>query len=884
MKLLRRGLFIVIITVLAATAYPQDKKISITAFDQPLKSVLDAIQQRSGYNIIYSDEIVQDSIKVNIDVSQQPVGQILDSLLQPNGLFYANRDAGMIVIGSTELREQNRAARTRTRELKGRIVDADDRPVPYASIMLLEEDKNVSGTSGEKDGSFSVRYTFEEGMVYKLQASSIGYLPSVTTFQFSDTLQIPPLVLQNDKTAMRMVTVEAARPFVERRADRYIVNVEGSPLADGNNALEVLQKTPGIWVDPNGAIRINGTGTVTVMINDVTQRMSAADLAEYLRTIRSENIKKIEVIANPPAEYEASGTGGIIHIVLKKARDEGFTGQASVVYKPQKGKPYMSSGITAQYKIKKLYLFGNGFLSKEEQVYYARTINDYKDGSSYDGVTDRINRNRQSSYLAGLVYDISDKQSVSFQGGSTLVNLRRYFKTGIVLKDSAGIPVTGYSVTNWRRIPALTTATLNYSYKLDTLGSMFKLLADYVRGKKTEDMDVTSAYTDPLRDTVYRNQYPSSTEIYSGQADYVKQFSSRIKLQTGVKYVATRRDNTVTTEYPGDQGWTADPAASNQFIYDENLLMGYAAAERSVQRTSIKLGVRAEETYMKGNNVTSGQQFSRRYLNLFPSAFILQNLNRKSVPASLSFSYSRRIRRPQFGDLNPFRLRIGDYSVVVGNPDLLPEYSNNFKLGYNFWKGYMASLQYQRTSNIIAEFANPQENGVIEYQTRNFDHRVTYGASLYAPVKITKWWTANTYAGVFYTAYIINDFELAQTTLNLNTYQVFTLKSNIDFTLSAIYSSPYVAGNTKNASLFITDVSAGKKFFDNKLRVRVMLTDIFNTFREKSLTTFNGVRIDFYQKRPTRAVGISVNYILNAGKKIKDKKVEQSAEEEKNRI
>jgi len=287
---------------------------------------------------------------------------------------------------------------------------------------------------------------------------------------------------------------------------------------------------------------------------------------------------------------------------------------------------------------------------------------------------------------------------------------------------------------------------------------------------------------------------------------------------------------------------------------------------------------------MKGNNVTSEQQFTRKYLNLFPSAFLLQQLNDKPVPASLSFSYSRRIRRPQFSDLNPFRLRIGDYSVVVGNPDLLPEYSNNFKLGYNFWKGYMLNLQYQRTHNIIAEFANPQEDGVIEYQTRNFKYRTSYGASVYAPVKITSWWTANIYAGLFHTAYTIDDFQLAQTACYLNSYETFTLKKNFDVTLSTVYSSPYISGNTRNASMFITDLSFGKKFFDNKLRMRLNITDLFNTFREKSLTTYDGVRIDFYQKRPTRTVGISVSYLLNAGKKIKDKKVEQSAEEEKSRI
>lgn len=869
--------------VWAVCAQAQSRRVSVTALHQPLKTVLDRLQQLSGYTIIYSDEVVQDSMITSVNARREPVSVILNRMLPPLGLFYKSRTGQLIVIGSVSLRDQLPAGQP-ARELEGWVMGTDQKPVPYASVTLTDQGHTLSGTAGEDDGRFRILHGFEPGKTYGLQASSVGYKARLFTFVFSDTLKLAPLVLEKEKGTMNVVTVAASRPLVERRADRFIVNVEGTPLADGNNALEVLQKAPGIWVDPDGTIKIQGNGSVTVMINDVVQRMSGSDLAEYLRTIRSENIKKIEVIANPPAEYEASGTGGMIHIILKKARDEGFTGQLTAVYKQQKGKPYWSPGISAQYKIKRFYFFGNGSLSKEAQVYYARTINIYKDNSSYDGITDRVNKNRQSAYQGGVVYDISDKQSLSFQGGTTGTDLLRNFKTGITLKDGGGAMVTGNSVTDWRRTPRLVTGTLNYSYKLDTLGSVFKILGDYVKGRKTEAMQVASVYTDPLRDTLYRNSYPSNTAIYSGQADYVYYITKVTRLQAGLKYVATQRDNTTTAEQMVSDAWVINKDASNQFIYDENLLMGYAAMETSIKQTSFKLGLRAEETSMKGNNVTSAQEFTRRYLNLFPSVFLLQQLNDKAVPASLSFSYSRRIRRPQFGDLNPFRLRIGDYSVMVGNPDLLPEYSDNYRLGYNFWKGYTITLQYQRTNNIIAEFANPQENGVIEYQTRNFKYRTAYGASLYAPVKITKWWTANVYSGVFHMAYVINEFQFAQTALQFNTFHTFTLKNNFDATLATIYNSPYVAGNTRNATMFITDCSFGKKFFDNKLRVRLNLTDVFNTFRERTLTTYNGVKIDFYQKRPTRTIGVSVNYLLNAGKKIKDKKVEQSAEEEKNRI
>ncbi|ANH82561.1 hypothetical protein A8C56_17675 [Niabella ginsenosidivorans] len=883
MKFFRSSVFILLMVFSVAVANAQSKKISVSAADQPLKAVLEQVQMQSGYTIIYSDEVIGDSMKATVNARHQPVSIILNTILPQNGLLYRYRSKGMIIVGSAAP-GNHAAGPVPVKDLEGIVVDADQHPIPYASVSLINRDSTLAGTAGERDGRFRITYAFEDQKKYSIQVSSVGYRTGMFTVAFSDTVHLKPFVLEKEKSTLNTVTVVASKPLMERKADRYIVNVEGTPLGDGNNALEVLQKSPGIWVDANGTIKISGSGSVTIMINDVIQRMSGQDLAEYLRTIRSENIKKMEVIPNPPSEYEASGTGGIVHIILKKARDEGFTGQASAIFRQQKGKPYIASGISAQYKIKKLYFFGNGSFSKEQQIYYARTVNRYEDNSSYDGITDRINNNRQNNLQGGMVYDISEKQSLSFQGSTTGIRLLRNFKTGITLKDSAGGIVTGNSVTGWSRIPRLTTGTLNYNYKLDTLGSVFKILADYVKGEKAEDMNIASVYTDPLKDTLYRNSYPSSTEIYSGQMDYQKYLTVHTKLQAGVKYVAARRDNTTAMEQMVDDSWVLNKAASNRFIYNENLLMGYTAMESSVKQTSIKIGLRAEETYMKGNNVTLGQQFSRKYLNLFPSAFLLQNLNKNPVPASLSFSYSRRIRRPQFGDLNPFRLRIGDYTVVVGNPDLLPEYSNNFKLNYSFWKGYSVNLQYQRTNNIIAEFANPQKDGVIEYQTRNFTYLTSYGAYIYAPVKLTKWWAVNAHAGLYHAAYVINDFEIAQTSSYFNTYHTITLKNNFDLTLFTMYSSPHVEGNTKSASLFFADISAGKKFFDNKLRLRLTVTDVLNTFREKSLTTYNGVQIDFYQKRPTRSAGISVSYLLHAGKKIRDKKVEQSAEEEKNRI
>lgn len=165
------------------------------------------------------------------------------------------------------------------------------------------------------------------------------------------------LAQQKDSVrTLKEVRITGQPPLVTRKADRYIVHIENSALANGYSGLDVLQKSPGLWVSPDGNIKITGNQSVTVMINDIVQRMTGLELSEYLKTLRSEDISKIEVIPNPPAEFEAASSGGIVHIILKKARKQGVTGTLSAQYKQQGKKPYAGAGASLDYKMKKWYL------------------------------------------------------------------------------------------------------------------------------------------------------------------------------------------------------------------------------------------------------------------------------------------------------------------------------------------------------------------------------------------------------------------------------------------------------------------------------------------------------------------------------------------------
>ncbi|HMI03277.1 MAG TPA: hypothetical protein VK541_12380 [Pedobacter sp.] len=358
----------------------QSKRISISGQAQPIKKVLQRIQDASGYSIVYSDDVVADSIYVSIDAKQKSVAEILNEILPDKKLFYKMISENLIVIGGRTSNTTDRKSAGSV-SVPGRLTDRSNKPVSFASIGLLKDKTYLSGSTSDENGYFQISYAFENNVQYELRASSLGYEDLSVRFIYPDTGAVRHLVLKQEERTLATVNVTATRPVIERKADRFIVNVEGSPLANGFNGLEVLQKSPGVWVGNDGSITLKGNQSVMVMINDVVQRMSSGDLAEFLRNIRSEDISKIEIISNPPSEFEAAGSGGIIHIVLKKSRQDGLIGSVSAQYRQQEKQPAYSSNMSLNYKYKNLYLFGSLSLGKERSDYIATNDITYPDQS-----------------------------------------------------------------------------------------------------------------------------------------------------------------------------------------------------------------------------------------------------------------------------------------------------------------------------------------------------------------------------------------------------------------------------------------------------------------------------------------------------------------------
>lgn len=677
---------------------------------------------------------------------------------------------------------------------------------------------------------------------------------------------------------LKEVNVSARKPMVTRKADRYIVHVENSILSTGYSGLEVLQKSPGLWVSPDGNIRISGTQSVTVMINDVVQRMSGLELTEYLKTLRSEDISKIEVIANPPAEFEAASSGGIVHIVLKKARQQGITGSVFAQYKQQGRKPYAGTGFSVDYKLKKWYLFGGYNYVKDNSFYTGYTSTDYPDKSHIYNYNERDNNNTRQQYRAGIVYDFSPAHSMNLQHNNNISSLLQNFASSLTYDA-----VTGSANTDWVRRPKMSSTTLNYTWNIDTLGSSLKVIGDYARATKEESNTLISIYSDPAMDRGFRTFTPSTTDMYSAQADYTLGLKGKSTARTGLKYVQTNRHNTILAEDATSGSWTKNPGSSDDFRYSEHLLMFYGSFEKQIHHTSIKAGIRGEQTYSKGLSLVSGETIHQNYFGLFPSLFIDHTLHEQEGN-SIHLNYSRRVRRPAYNDLNPYRLQVNDFAILTGNPNLKPQYTHSIQAGYTWHREYTADLYFKSTTNYIAQTARTIEERVIEHMSKNFPGNTEFGLSLSAPVHILKNWRTENGLLLYYSTADLDEVRISRTSVSLKTVHMYEWKKVADIDLYVEYNTPHTRDNSRMSEIFFVDLGMSRKIWKNKGRLRLSFTDLFNTFREKSLTEYDGTRIDFYQKRPTRTASLSFVWNFKAGKEFAKKKIDANNSEEKSRM
>lgn len=645
--------------------------------------------------------------------------------------------------------------------LEGRVTDEKNLPVELATVVLKTAQDSATVQAGytEKDGSF--RFS---GLVvgsYFVEVGFVGFEKYLgqTLLVVGSTLTIPhpSIQLQPAQQQLSEVTVTARRPYVERLADRTIVNPDVLIANAGSSALEALERAPGVQVGEGGDIRLRGRSGVAIFIDDKPTYLSGAELESYLRSIPADNVKHIELMPNPPAKYEAAGNSGVINIVTKRSRVAGFNGNTSLSF-TQGRFNRSNNSLNLNLNRKKFGLFvnlgaGHRNFFQDLNIYRFYTRTDGDPSSNFAQNSYIVPRSQSLNAKLGLDFYLSDKTTLGLVvKGLTSPNERQTDNTAIV-QTPFGTILNRVIADNAEKSSFANGAyNLNLRHRLDSLGSNIVVDADYVTYRTDADQFFQNFIFDSFgalgyADTI-QGRLPSDITIYAAKADYTKPFANGLKMEAGLKSAFTQTDNEAayTTTRVGQTYINYD--LSNRFLYDEWIHAGYLNFSKTFGRLDLQAGLRIEHTSLKGNQLGNefqpGSKFSRSYTQPFPTLYAnwrLDSLDKNT----LSFSYGRRIDRPFFKDLNPFVSPLDKFTFYTGNPNLLPTFSHNLSLTHSYQGKINTTLSYSKTLDGINETLEIV-NEIYYSRPGNIATSQSIGLSVEATLPVAKWWTLMLYA------------------------------------------------------------------------------------------------------------------------------------------
>ncbi len=782
--------------------------------------------------------------------------------------------------------------------IAGIVKDAEANVLPAASVTLkkAKDSSVVKIEVADKNGAFA----FENLPVdtYFLAISAIG-------FQGANSGQIELNAAQLNYTTANIsmspeakavggVTVTSRKPLVEAKPGMMIVNVDASPTNAGLNALELLEKSPGITVDNEGNISLKGKQGVLVLIDGKPTYMSAADLAAFLKNMQANNIQSVEIMTNPPARYDAAGNSGIINIKTKKNIVKGMNGSVGLGY-TQGVYPRGFANLNLNYRNDKFNLFGSynpyrfaGFNEldikrtgfEDDKVTPARYIN-------------QISRNRfwgfGQNFKVGLDYSIKKDEII---GVLVNVNLndndeRSRSNMNLLNANRDLTSILRSSGTEGKKFLGVTT-NLNYKKALNKEGREISADADYAfydsRNKNTLMTSVFDNANNLLTSSSLLTNMPSRIDIYSFKTDYVHPFKNKWKLETGLKSSWVNTDNTAEYLRKNANDWVKDPTNENAFDYKENINALYGSLSGEVKKWSIVAGLRLEHTHAVGKQVINDSSFNRNYVNLFPNLGLGYNFNENN---QLNAAYGRRIERPSYDNLNPFVFFLDSLTYNQGNPYLKPQITDNIELSHTFMKFLTTTVNYSVTNDVMAEMLKQEGNKT--FQTRdNVAKMSQIGLAVMVNTPIKKWWTISTYLNAYrnhFEGFYNNDpIDISMTTFMGNMSNSFTLGKGWSAELSGWYRSRGTEGLLIIDDLWAMNGGISKQVLKKKGTVRLSVRDIFYTQKVTGKVLYSDIDVDLSNVRDTRQVSIGFTYRFGKTNIAQARQRKSGASDEQNRV
>ena len=780
--------------------------------------------------------------------------------------------------------------------IRGKIIDSTQSPVPFATIALLnaKDSSIIKGNITDEYGSFIIEHLLKGSYLLKITAISFNpkYSEPIQIDSIS-AIDLSSIILNSQGINLNEVSVSAIKRTIEIKNGNIIVNVEDSPLAKGNTVYDLLSKLPGVSVD-NNIIQLNGKTEVIFMIDGRVQQLTNTQLINILKTMNAEMVEKIELLKNPPVKYDASGTSGMINIRTKKTKMIGFTGSA-YTSSSQGSYGRSMSGLSLNYKSDKVTLFSS--LDYNYSIYQNKEKLNRK-YSTDTSVTEFNSINTIKDLETGLNYKIGADW---FLNKKNIVGFKIDGSPGSYISDGNGTnTISQYNNLGFDHLNAsvytpdkwnINNYNINAEHHFDTSGTVLNFTSDYTRLSENYSSIIQNFFLginnqEVLPANIYRSRNESATDIFVSKLDFTKVISAKSSFEAGAKasFISTSNNFLFERKNNSNGNYYQDTALTNNYTYVEQTYSAYLNYIKSFKKVNMQIGVRAENTNLIGENTVKAFELKRSYYNLFPNISFEFAVSKNH---NLQINFNRRIDRPQYSDLNPFRFYRDQYSYYEGNPFLLPHYSNTIEFTHRYKELISNTFTYTRIDNVMLHYTEQNDSTKILTETKkNMKFNNYYAYSFFIQHDLKSWWNVSANGLISYIEYSgdVNGIPFKTSsfyyTPSLTNTLIAPKKTKIE--IIAYYRSAKNNGLVQVKSRWMLSFAIKKSFLKDKLDCSVGVNDIFYSAFFRTGVNFDNQNWNFMVRQDSRRLVISVNY--NFGKvKITERDI-NSNEQEKGRL
>ena len=763
-------------------------------------------------------------------------------------------------------------------QISGKIVDTQKNAVPYASVTFknktVKENATLfsDATLTDDKGNFSLNLI---AGTYEITIEAIDFKKTIITKQITvGANNLGDLKLEQEATTTNTktkdiegvtLTAKGNQPY-KIELDKKVYNVEQDLTAKGGNLQDVLANVPSVNVDSDGSVSMRGNANIRFLINGKPSSiLGITDDANALRNIPADQIERIEVITNPSSKYEASGTAGILNIILKKNKGLGFNGslEGTVGYLPQS-----RLNTNLSWNLGKLSWFvnGGGGFGRWESV-----NNIFSNNKLTNEITNNEGTNKNDfknfNINTGLNYNFTDNTSANFSVNinSNNSDSDNTTNTSSSLYGNSFRQSLGNGVNDNLQLDA------GFEHKIGSKGQLFSASASFQNSKNNNEESIEDSYIS----SVFQNNINNNKQkTWIGRADYELPLGKDSKIEAGTRYDYR---NNFTYNYFTDLT-NGVPIINQKFTndtdYTEKILAFYAQFKSKIDNFSYQLGLRNEITNIAtifngydslNNTAVNDLRNSKSYSGLFPSVFLSYNITDAS---QISLNYSKRINRPRSFQLIPSYRQQNGTNYFRGNADLNPSYVNSFELGYNYSKGNKftlnPSLYYQRTNDDISFTITQDPSGAFVSMPANIGTEDRYGLDLNYNYNVTKWLRLFGNVNVFgYNNK--SDFNNIKTENKGTSFQArltsaIKIDKQTNMQLQGNYNAPQKTFQNERLALYAMNIGISRNIWNNQATINLNVQDVFNT-RIRRVKTFSDT---FYREAEMqmmpRTVMLSFSY------------------------